>query len=366
MKKFVALMLAAVICLMSLSGCNKKGDDTPDGLQIGYENTEDGYVFYVPENWAVVNGGDVAAAKVSVINNTSISFVKGEMPKEEIPLYFEESLKDFPAVVKDTMNILQRDKECTFGNASGKAYKYIYTYRYEERDYCCMQILLTHGDGFYIFTYTSYGNPEDSGSTYSQYLSSVQLAIDSFKFTESTEKAPINYEKDGDGYNMVSDPTLAGYSLYLPESYEVIYSSGFVKAKISSGANISISKATQTGVGIMDYLKIRKDDLSKFTTDFSDIKISLATDVNTESEIYKNWSFDVMPEKDESLCFGNLEKNSILSYEYTYTFNENVYHVYQVMGVDRYNGYVFTYTALEGEYENHIDEIKNILKKVNF
>ena len=366
MKKFIALILAMVICLISLSGCNKKDDNVPDGLQIGYESLDDGYIFYVPENWAVVNGGDVAAAKVSVINNTSVTFAKGEMPKEEIPLYFEESLKDFPAVIKDTMNILQRDKECTFGNANGKAYKYIYTYRYEERDYCCMQILLTHGNGFYIFTYTSYGNPEDSGSTYSQYLSSVQLAIDSFKFTESAEKAPINYEKDADGYNMVSDPTLAGYSLYLPADYEVIYSSGFVKAKISDSANISISKATQTGVGIMDYLKIRKDDLSKIVTEFMDIKISLATDVNTESEIYKNWSFDVMPEKDENLCFGNLENNSILSYEYTYTFNGNIYHVYQVMGVDRYNGYVFTYTALDSEYEMHIEEIKNILKKVSF
>lgn len=366
MRKFIALMVATVICIMSLSACNNKKDDIPDGLQIGYESRDDGYIFYVPENWAVVNGGDVAGAKVSVINNTSVTFTKADMPNEEIPLYFESSLNDFPTVIKDTMNILLRDKECTFGNSGGKAYKYIYTYKYENRDYACMQILLTNNDCFYIFTYTSHGDPDDSGSAYSQYLSSVQLAIDNFKFTEAGEKAQASYEKDADGYNMVSDPTLAGFSLYLPEEYEVIYSSGFVKATINDSANILLSKATQTGVGIMDYLKIRKDDISKFATDFTDVRITLATDVNTESEVYKNWSFDVMPEKDENLCFGNLEKNSILSYEYKYTFNGEVYHVYQVMGVDRYNGYVFTYTALEGEYENHIEKIKNILKKVNF
>lgn len=366
MKRFIALMLVALICLICLSGCNNKNSDVPEGLQIGYENPDDGYLFYVPENWAVVNGGDVAAAKVSVINNTSVSFAKADMPKAEIPLYFEESLKDFPGVIKDTMSIILRDKECTFGNANGKAYKYIYTYKYENRDYACMQILVTHGDGFYIFTYTSYGDPNDSASTYAQYLESVQLAIDNFKFTAVSQSNPVTYEKDADGYNMVSDPTLAGYSLYLPEDYEVIYSSGFVKAKISSGANLTMSKATQTGVGIMDYLKIRKDEISTFATDFKDIRICLATDVNTESDIYKSWSFDVMPEKDDSLCFGNLEKNSILSYEYSYSFNGETYHVYQQMGVDTLNGYVFTYTALESEYASHIEEIKNILKKVNF
>lgn len=366
MKKLVAFMLTAVICILSLSGCNSKKNDIPEGLQVGYESLEDGYIFYVPENWAIVNGGDIAAAKVSVINNTSVSFAKAEMPKNEIPLYFEESLQDFPAVIKESMNILLRDKECSFGNANGRAYKYVYTYKYEDHDYACMQILLTHDDRFYIFTYTSYGDVNESSSTYAQYLESVQLAIDNFKFTEKGETSPSSYEKDADGYNLVSDPTLSGFSLYLPDGYEVIYSSGFVKAKISEGANLSLSKATQTGIGIMDYLKIRKDDLSKFTTDFSDIDICLATDVNTESQIYDNWSFDVMPRKDESLYFGNLDQGGILSYEYKYTFSGNVYQVYQVMGVDKYNGYVFTYTALEGEYESHIEEIKNILKKVNF
>ena len=130
MKRFLALSLALIISISALSGCNKQSD-LPEGLQIGYENTADGYIFYVPENWSVVNGGDVAAAKVSVINNTSISFTKGEMPDSEIPLYFEKSLADFPSVIRDTITITVRDKECGFGNANGKAYKYIYTYTYE-------------------------------------------------------------------------------------------------------------------------------------------------------------------------------------------------------------------------------------------
>jgi hypothetical protein len=46
--------------------------------------------------------------------------------------------------------------------------------------------------------------------------------------------------------------------------------------------------------------------------------------------------------------------------------NGEAYHVYQLMGVDSRNGYVFTYTATEAEYEKNIDEVKKIIKKVRF
>ena len=367
MKKTLILILIMAAMTLSIFGCASDAEEAPDGLQICISNEKDGFIFYAPENWAIINGGDVWAAKVSAVNSMSISFVEAEMPVESIPEYFEKSLSEFTENIKSSLNITLRDSACTFGNADGEAYKYIYSYKYQDYDVVCMQILLTHGENFYIFTYTSHGDPADESSTYRQYLDSVQLAIDSFKFTEKSEKIDeVVYEKDADGYNMVSSETLAGFSLYLPEDYEVVYSSGFVKAKISEGANLSLSKATQTGVGIIDYLKLRKDELSAFATDFTDVKIQLATDINPESEVYKNWQFDTLPEKNEGLTFGDLEKNQIILYEYKYTFNGRIYCVYQMMGVDNLNGYVFTYTALEEEYNAHIDEIKIILEKVRF
>ena len=59
--------------------------------------------------------------------------------------------------------------------------------------------------------------------------------------------------------------------------------------------------------------------------------------------------------------------NWALAYEYTYRLDGVTYHVYQVLIVESaINGYVFTYTALESEYAEHIDEIKTILGKVDF
>ena len=367
MKKRLYFLLLILALVGTFFSCNNKGGDIPEGLQICYEGKAEGYIFYAPENWTIVNSGDVKAARLSNTNNTSISFTKSKMPEVSIPEYFEGSLSQFPEEMRLGMNIITRDKECSFGNASEKAYKYVYTYKYKDVDYACMQILTVNNGEFYIFTYTSHGDVNSDTSDYQQYLEPVQLAIDNFKFTEKSDaEDKVVYEKDSDGYNLVSDKKLSGFSLYLPEEYEVIYSDGFVKAKISSAANISLSKATETNVGILDYLKARREGILGFADEITDIRICLATDVNYESEIYKDFAFDVLPEKDESLCFGNLEKNKIVSYEYKYTFNGQVYHVYQLAGVNDRNGYIFTYTALEDEYNLHIGEIKSVISQVTF
>ena len=51
---------------------------------------------------------------------------------------------------------------------------------------------------------------------------------------------------------------------------------------------------------------------------------------------------------------------------FTYEFAGRVYHVYQVMGVDAWNGYVFTYTALDGEYAEHLEAVSDILGRIKF
>ena len=366
MRKSLALIIILALVITSLFACSGNDGDAPEGLKIASVATECGYSFYAPEGWMIVSTPDVAAAKVSKVNNTSISFTEANMPEGTIAEYFERSLADFPEIISSTMNVITRDKATSFGNADGEAYKYIYTYRYGESDVVCMQILLTNGGRFYIFTYTSFGSPDDESSYYRLYLDSVQLAIDNFRFIEGGEASAPVYEKDADGYNLVSDKAICGYEIYLPDGYDVIFNNGFVRAKITDGANLSIIKATETGVGVLDYLKARRADMCTITTDFSDVEILLATEFNSQSESFKDWAFDVMPTTDETLCFGNLDKNKIISYEYTYSFGGESYHVYQLMGVDRYNGYVFTYTALADEYDSHIEDIKTILEKVNF
>ena len=117
---------------------------------------------------------------------------------------------------------------------------------------------------------------------------------------------------------------------------------------------------------MLTYLENRRAELGSIVSDITDIKVGVPKAVDTDSDFFKDWSLGVLPELDESIVLGNLERASTVSYEYTYVFAGKTYHVYQVLGVDGYNGYVFTYTALESEYAEHIDEIKTILGKVDF
>ena len=360
MRKLFAIILA-FFTVFAIVGCSEK-DDTPEGLDVGAENREYGYIFYVPEGWTVSNRADISAAFVTAINMTSVSFAPADAPSIPLEQYFDESMAKLPYEI----TVLKHGESCNFGNASS-ATKFIYTYNYQDYSFATMQILVSHGEKFYIFTYNSYGDPSDANSDYQKYLTSVQLAIDNFTFTEAEGgSTATEYPKDSDGYCLVSDRKVSGYDLYLPESYEVIDNGSMVTAKISAGANISISKAAQTGVSVLTYLENRRAELSSIVSDITDIKVGVPKAVDTSSDFFKDWSLGVLPELDESIVLGNLERASTVSYEYTYVFAGKTYHVYQVLGVDGYNGYVFTYTALESEYAEHIDEIKTILGKVDF
>ena len=360
MRKLLVILLT-ICTIFAIVGCSNK-DDAPEGLDVGRDSAEYGYIFYVPEGWTVSNRADISSAFVTAINMTSISFAPADAPEVPLTQYFDESMAKLPYEI----NLLKHGEACTFGNASS-ATKFIYTYEYQGYSFATMQILVSYGEGFYIFTYNSYGDPADSGSDYQKYLTSVQLAIDNFTFTEKTdEKTDAEYPKDADGYNLVSDRKISGYDLYLPQNYEVIDNGSMVTAKISENASITLSKAAQTGVSVLTYIENRREELQHIVSDVTDIKVGVPKAVDTDGEFFSDWSLDVLPELDESIVFGDLARESTVSYEYTYVFAGKTYRVYQVLGVDGYNGYVFTYTALEAEYEEHIDDIKTILGKVKF
>lgn len=360
MRRFLAIALS-LICIFALASC-AGGDDAPEGLQLADDNKAEGYTFYAPEGWTVSNRDGVSAAFATSLNRASITFTRADAPTVTLKEYFDTSIKKLPFEV----NITKDGEKCTFGN-SADAYKYIYTYKYDGKDVVCMQILVTYGERFYIFTYTSYGDPSSETSDYRIYLEPVQLAIDNFAFkTPEGESTKTEYPKDSDGYCLVSDEKIAGFELYLPESYTVVDNAAIVTASISGGANISITKTSVSNVSVLTYLENRRAELSLISSSVKDIKVSVPKAVDTESDFFKNWTMDVLPELDESTVFGNLSYSSIVAYEYTYEFAGSTYHVYQVLGIDSWNGYVFTYTARESEFAEHLEEIKTILKKVKF
>jgi len=357
MKKIILLLLTAIICAFALVSCNE--ESAPEGLQVVAISEEDGFKFYGPDGWTVVNDFfnpeyRVYATKLTGRSKTSLTFVEAPMPDEELNQYFKDSIATFPESFKVTVK--KEVTKTTFGNAS-EAYNCVYTYKYTEYDYTvakyvekdmtCMQYFIKHGGRFYIFTYTAYGTPDDEAADYQKYLSLVNDCVKNFLFTERGDApAAPKYEKDEDGYSLISNPAHAGFSLYVPEGFVCNYSSATVSATHSDGSNINMSEATMTGnrMTVSDYWKIRKEELSKIVGEITEIKVNEPTEVGNA-----NYAF---------------------SFEYTFVYNGETYHVYQVLAVEGFflfqDGYVFTYTAKEANYTTHIDSIETALEKVDF
>ena len=361
MKKFASLILVIIMIICSLtvlSSCSEKSD-IPSGMQLVYGDEGCGYRFYAPEEWTVSNLDDIKSAYISRLDITSVSFAEVDPIPYEMGIdekeyffnsYFNDSIAEFPESMKPEVTV--NGENTVFGKEgekADKAVKYVYNYEYSEHKFSFMQILMSKGDRFFIFTYCALLEEKSEGVTYYDYYleEKVLQVIDSFRFTDVTEKdEPLEYEKDSDGYALISDPKLAGFSLYVPEGFECDYSSATVSATHTDGSNINMSEATMTGgnMTVSNYWTIRKTELSAIVGEIKEIKVNEPITLNGA-----NYAF---------------------SFEYTFVYNGEEYHVYQILMAEGFflfqNGYVFTYTAKEANYNLHIDEVKTTLEKVDF
>ncbi len=359
MKK-LGIVFLLLFTIFSLASCGD-GVDVPEGMQLVYGSEHDGYYFFAPEEWTVSNVGGIKSAYVSTLDITSVSFAevdpakmnKGEKDTESYFFedYFNDSLSEFPSAPKD----LEGPSNYIFGKeneSADKACAYTYSYEYSGHNFGFLQILIENDEKYYVFTYTALLESRNGGATYYDHYFEEKLIgiIESFRFVDTVSSGDASenpeYKKDEDGYLLISDPGLADFELYVPEEFMLDYASAIVSATHNDGSNITMSKATATGIDIEAYWKARKEELSAVVKNLTVIK-----DIH----------------RDQTVQMGNA--SYAFECEYTYEYNGSTYHVYQILCVDKSflgNGYVFTYTASEENYEKHLPEIIKVVNKVHF
>ena len=352
MKRILAalLVLITLFGVLAMTSCKNK-DGIPKGMQLVRGGGDVGYSFFGPEEWVVANFGNISCTYASKIDMSSMTFTETEKPEGTVAEYFESEKTKFPYEINVSVN----GENCNFGNASA-AKKYVYSYTYKDFSYTCMQIFVVHGDSFYIFTYTaSNAERNNSGeSYYNSYLEKVQASIDAFLFTDKTAEAPKHeYEKDSDGYQLISDKVISGFKLYVPESFKVDFSSGLVSATHSDGTNINMSRATASAYSD-DYWAERKKNIEAFADKVPEGEGgALVTSLKEIGDEPKQLKL-------EGVIWA-------LAYEYTYVFEGVKYHVYQVHIVEsKTDGYVFTYIATEENYQTHYAEMQRVLEKIEY
>lgn len=374
MKKITVLFLL-ILSILALVSCGEA--EAPEGMQLVYGSEEDGYYFYSPEGWNISNLEGVKAAYVSKVNTTSVSFTQVEVEAPDgisaeeyfFTSYFYDNFSEFP---KGT-DVTVKGEKTTFGVEGGKAdraIKYVYNYEYDGHRFGFIQTLMTKHGRFYICTYrATFDMYNDEVTYYEKYTEKYLMVENNFKFTEklgaSEDKKKTEYTKDRDGYILISDSELSGFDLYVPESFKVDYSSAAVKASHADGSNIMMTETAATNLSIDMYWKQRKEELSGIVTNLTAIKEIPTERIAEGEEGYEEYQKQLAESKIYN--FGNAD--AAFACEYTYTYNGNTYHVYQVFAIDSTfmgSGYTFTFTAREENYEKHIESITKMLEKVKF
>lgn len=387
MKKILSIALL-ILTAFGLFSC---GDDDgiPEGMKLGCDPNATGYYFYIPDSWTESSFGEISAAHVSSLDNSSVSVAKmdrekigaditGEwdIAKEFIAAYAQEDIASIPA---DSDIEFVRSGEKNYDDAllgDRPAVRFVYTFSINDAKtgkavkFKTLQLLTRHNSEVYILTFQSRDEIMREQTTYyDYYYTMVAKVIENFRFTEGQGAATENpADTDSDGYYLASDPSLSGFELYLPNGYDLEYSSGLVSAKISDGAHITMTQATSTGVSIVDYATTRRKELSAIFDDFTDLSVSVKS-ANAEALKLLKDTFDELSEEnikvDSALKLGNSDSN-MFAYEYTFKNGDTVYRVYQIYGISGRAGYAFTYTARSEVYEAHVDEISDILERIVF
>ena len=341
MKKIIALLLALTAALLSLAGCSES-DGTPSGMQKVRGSDALGYYLYVPKGWTIANQGDIAAAYVSAIDSTSVTLVEATMPEGTIAEYFEASKADFTFPI----NVTKENADYKLGNAE-EAKQFIYDYEYSDYKFRTMQIFAKFGGRFYIFTFTSQLSMR-SGSEQTYYdfhlENSLGSITDNIKFVSKKGEISAPEYPESNGYLLVSDKALCGFDFFVTKDYSVDFADAMVSVSREDGSNITVSKATISGVSRPEYWEIRKGELKALFGTVNEIKID-----HTAGKL------------------GNLSESSTSTFEYTYEHDGVVYHVYQLLGSNRLGAYVFTFTAPSDEiYTQRIKEAEDIASRIVF
>ena len=388
MKRILSIFALMLTLITVLCSC---GDDDglPEGMVLGCDPEKTGYYFYIPEGWTSSNAGEISRAHVSSLDTSSVSIAKmnadvvaslsltGEWDTDKVVLA-DYTVLDVSTLPCDEPPVFvtvdgKSYEDCIFANKP--AIKLTYTFNITDAStkktvsFRTMQILVKRGADVYILTYQSTDAiMREDTSYYNYYYTFVDGVIKNFAFAENSPEVAQNpADTDGDGYYLASDKELAGFELYLPNSFKLDYSSGLISATVGEGANLTVTKATSTNVSILNYMIDRKAQLSSIFDGYTDISIAIKQASSSGLESLKTNFPDIKDEGitvDASLNFGGLEQ--AVAYEYSFVKGETVYRVYQIYAVSGRSGYVFTYTAEASVYGEYVEAIKDVSERIVF
>ncbi len=231
MKKLISLTLLLALLTLSLASCGSSGD-TPPGMKLLSDKDKDGFYLYVPEQYTTFYDATtgVMLSTVSRLDSTSISgyvvYPTETSIAEYVAAHFDPSdLGEDAALVPLDPALGLVDYPILQQIDGREAPTYEWSFTRGETEYRTMQVYIPRdaedlSKGVAVLTYTARMTESVTGLVaYTKHLEDFQKTLQVFKFTDQLDTPTSEAPTPIDGMLLASDPKIANYSLFVPESY---------------------------------------------------------------------------------------------------------------------------------------------------
>ncbi|MBE6531461.1 MAG: DUF1795 domain-containing protein [Ruminococcaceae bacterium] len=332
MKKFIALVLALMLCTLLLSSCGDR-EEVPKGMLLASVSGEP-FKLYVPEQMTVNTESGISSAFAYVPEKMIIS-ARYFTPSADMTLaeYIDYCAQGYASSLA-SFELKSRDAAVLAGL---DAIKMTYTAKIDDTDYTCTQISVLHkGDmvslNFYI--------PTESVENHASTITSVS---DVFVLCDRAEHGGDEFvdKKTPDGMKIASHKNLE-YRFYVPKNWICDSESGRSEAFYSESerSNVTVtSYSPDTATSLGDYI--------------ASIKESYAASIS---------GYELIEEKGDIFVAGR----SAISLTFKANYDGVEYHIKQVVVLYSDMFYSITYTATANNFGLHIEDVDRMISVFTF
>lgn len=329
LKKILAVVLAVGFCFAMVS-CSS--DETPDGM---YSVTLDGepFVLYVPNEWTSNVASGISSAYYSATSMIAVSAkycaYDTELTLEE---YASQCIEGYSADGKN-FELKSRDAAVLDGT---DAVELTYSTEYDDAKYTFIQIIAKHIDGFVLLTFYA---PSELFEENKGYFDEIAAAFVLCEMSDEVNDC-VTDKKTPDGMKIASSDKLE-YRLYVPQTWVCNSQSERSEAYYPESGKPNVT-----------------------VTSYSPDKLMKAEEYFEECEERYEKEFDgyTLISTEERTVAG---RNAQI---YTYSVSVGSAELCIMQAVFDYSGMVYsiTYTALNGSFDGHIDDVSAILDAFTF
>ena len=339
-KRFVALLLCAIMFLPILAACDKNGD-IPDGMQSVTLEGEP-FIFYVPEEWMDNRDSGISSAYYSLEKSimASARYYSCDKNTQDAGLAaYVNAIAEQNASTLSGYALVGEIKDASLGAQAAKRYEYTYNYGGVEANKTNV-----------IQYYTFYGEDAVVLSIYianahytEEYVEMFEKIRACFELCEKKVKNDEIVDKNTpEGMKKASDDDVQ-YACYVPKSWITDLSDKLTYAYVDESGKPNVT-----------------------VTCFSPSNDNITAEqyfTECEMEYKKNIAgYELLGEPISRTVAGR----NALSYQYKAIYGGSEYKIMQTIIIYNALAYSITYTARADAYEAHLADVEIILNTFRF